>query len=84
MDLTQMESVFVTFHSGTCVLTKTGEDLTVEEKKITVDLSQKETADFTTGSVEIQVNMITANGKRIASEVVSYDLYKQLLTKVIS
>lgn len=83
LDLTQMVGVFVTFRAGAYIITKTGNDLNVGEKTITVELSQEETANFQTGNVEIQANWISANGKRVASEIVSYDLYGQLLTKVI-
>ena len=83
LDLTQAQSVFVTFRSGGKVLTKTGEDLTIAEKTIGVSLTQEETASFQTGVVEIQANWMLS-GKRIASEVAQCDMYKQLLTKVIS
>lgn len=82
LDLTQAQNVYVTFRSGAVFMTKTGEDLTVDEKTIGVTLTQEETAQFVMGAVEIQANW-TQGGKRIASEVATYDMTKQLLTKVV-
>lgn len=82
LDLTQAQNVYVTFRSGAVFMTKTGEDLTVGEKTISVDLTQEETARFVMGSVEIQANWTQGN-KRIASEVATYDMTKQLLTAVV-
>ena len=83
LDLTQAENVYVTFRSGAVFLTKTGENLTVDEKTISVDLTQEETASFVMGVVEIQANWTQGN-KRIASEVATYDMTKQLLTAVVT
>ena len=83
LDLTQARNVFVTFKSKGYAVTKTGADLTIAEKSITVSLSQNETSRFQVGEVEIQANWTTPGGGRAASEVVTYDISKQLLLKVI-
>ena len=82
LDLTQAQNVYVTFRSGAVLITKTGEDLTVDEKTISVFLTQEETARFIMGSLQIQANW-TQNGRRVASEIATYDMTGQLLTKVI-
>ena len=81
LDLTQAQNVYVTFRSDGCVITKTGEDITVAEKTVSVLLSQEETSRFS-DVVCIQVNWM-ASGKRIASEIEKYNMTGQLLTKVI-
>lgn len=82
LDLTQAQNVYVTFNSGATWITKTGEDLTVNDKSIIVSLTQEETARFIMGVLKIQANW-TQNGKRIASEIVGYDMTGQLLTRVV-
>lgn len=81
LDLTQAEHVYVTFRSGSNVITKTGDDLTVSEKEIQVFLTQEETLKLY--DVQIQANWTTNGGVRSASEVVSYRMSDQLLEKVV-
>ena len=83
LDLTEAANVYVTFETGNYSLTKTGEDLTVEAKKITVLLSQAETLKFINKTVDIQANWTTPTGLRAASEVKPYEISKQLLRKVV-
>ena len=82
LDLTQAQSVYVTFRAGRCFLTKSGDEITVSEKSIFVPLSQEDTARFETGKVHIQANWIVG-GKRAASEIVEYDITGNLLPKVV-
>lgn len=83
LDLTEARNVYVTFQSYRNSLTKTGPDLTIEEKSIGVHLSQDETALFERGDVKIQANWTTPGGGRAASEVVTYNISEQLLRKVV-
>jgi len=83
LDLTQAQNVYVTFRSGMNVITKSGGDLTVEQKRISVYLSQNETAKFHVGDLEIQANWTTGNGGRVASEKVHYEITDQLLKRVV-
>lgn len=82
LDLTQASEVFVTFKQASFLLTKTGEDLVVAEKTIGVYMTQEETGSFCVGDVDIQANWVSA-GKRIASEIVSFNFTQQLLQRVI-
>lgn len=84
IDLTQADEVFVTFKQAGNSVTKTGNDLVVEEKTISVGFTQEETSRFCVGDVEIQANWVMSNGKRAASEVVKYQFTEQLLQRVIS
>lgn len=83
LDLTQAQNVYVTFKTSSSTLTKTGTDLEVTDKTISIFLTQQETARFTPGNIEIQANWTTDNGERFASNVVKYMIDKQLLTVVI-
>ena len=85
LDLTSAQNVYVTFHSANKAssLTKTGEDLVVEEKSIAVYLTQEETLAFYEGDVEIQANWTSATGGRCASDVGTYEFSKQLLKEVL-
>ena len=76
-------SIYVTFTSGMKSVTKTGQDVSYSDNKISVWLTQKETFLFKEGDVEIQANWITSLGKRISSEVKPYNVSKQLLNEVI-
>lgn len=82
LDLTQADNVYVTFRSGARSLTKTGEDLEVLPKQISVYLSQEDTLSLSS-AVRIQANWTFGGGHRAASEIVSYELSDQLLGKVI-
>ena len=84
LDLTEAQNVYVTFTSGNTSITKTGEDLTVEAKAISVYLNQGETGRFRQGDVEIQANWTEANGERAASEIEYYQISGQLLKRVVT
>lgn len=83
LDLTAAANVYVTFRSCGYTLTKSGEDLTVAAKTIGVHLTQAETSRFKPGEIEIQANWTASNGDRAASNVVKYQIDRQLLTAVI-
>lgn len=83
LDLTTANNVYVTYKQGAKSLTKTGDDIEVEPKAVTVYLTQKETLTFKEGTLESQVNWTGANGRRAASKVKGIELEKQLLDKVV-
>lgn len=82
VNLLAARNVYVTFCSGNSKITKTGNELTLEEKSIGVYLTQDETSKFS-DSVRIQVNWTTAGGERYASDIVSCTITEQLLRKEI-
>ena len=82
LDLTEASNVYVTFRSRGCTITKSGQDLTVEEKTISVFLSQEETGMFLPGIVEIQANW-TIGENRAASNIVATTISEQLLRRVV-
>ena len=83
VDLTDAANVYVTFSCNRTTLTKTGTDLQIAQKAVSVFLSQTETLAFPNGAVDIQVNWTTADGKRMASDVVTYTFNRQLLLKEV-
>lgn len=84
VDFTSATSVYVTLRQGFRKLTKTGNDLVLEEKSIGVYLTQAETLDFVEGDVKVQANWITSAGGRVASTVKTINISEQLLDEVIS
>lgn len=83
LDLRNAANVFVTFCGRGVTITKTGEALTVGEKEIDVFLEQEETGKFEAGTVNIQANWTTPDGKRIASVIAAAEITPQLLRQVI-
>ena len=69
-------------------LTKTGSDLILQSQQtdtvITFTLTQEESASFDfRKNVSIQVNWITSDGVRAATEIKSIDVMRNLLDEVI-
>ncbi len=92
LDLTNVDSVYVSFSytrklangkTETHVFTKTGSSLEIEPKKIKVYLTQQDTFKFDVGTIEIQANWLTWSGQRYASEIVKYEISKQLLGRIL-
>lgn len=68
----QSATVFVSYEQdGVIVLEKTGEDLTVTDKVITLTMTQEETLMFHPGKVLIQIRYVFPNGSADASEIIS-------------
>ena len=82
LDLTQAAHVYVDI-SGAVDIEKSDGDLTVEEKQISVYLTQAETLSLGVGNVQIQANWTGVNGTRAASEIVSYYMGSNLLPRVV-
>ena len=82
LDLTQAAHVYVDI-AGAADIEKSDGDLTVEEKQISVYLTQAETLSLGVGTVQIQVNWTGVNGTRAASEIVTYYMGANLLNRVV-
>lgn len=87
-DLTNT-NVYVTFKQdkGDCpkgfVMTKSGDDLSIEDNVISVFLTQEETLRFQRGNLYIQVNFTFDNGKRACSEIAMVKVDNNLLNGVL-
>lgn len=85
-------NAFVTIEQGASKLTKSGGDLTMEavtvgertDTKITLELSQTETALFKEGQrARVQVNWTTGDGTRGATKIKGVGVLGNLLNEVI-
>lgn len=84
LDLTAAKNIYVTLSQPFYSFTKTGSDLTVTEKTVSLTLTQKECGQFKPGSIQIQVNWTMPDGRRAASNVAVYrGIDLQLLRKVV-
>lgn len=87
VDLTGMD-VYVTIEQGCLEMTKSGSDLIIdtegEDTSIIFMLTQEESAKFNyNASASIQVNFISADGVRDATEIRRIDVLRNLLDKVV-
>lgn len=87
IDMTQASDVKVTFKSTKdgYKLTKTADDLIIEEHSISVFLDQDETLRFSLGSSEAQINWLYSEGtvtKRACSNIVPLTIKENLLNEV--
>lgn len=69
IDLTALQSIYITFRQGGTCVTKQSGDSGVEINAHTVEitLTQAETLNFNTGKCEVQLRGLTADGKAIAT-----------------
>lgn len=78
-----VRAVYVTFRRNDVVITKEIDSAVIERNVIVVSLEQEETLKLGVGTVEIQVNWITARGIRTASSIATYEFTRQLLPEVL-
>ena len=89
LDLTAMD-VYVTLRQGKRLLTLTDPEMETEvveqrtDTKLTVTLSQEQTAFFEAVPVDVQVNWIGVDGARDATEVKRVEVWPNLLQEVIA
>lgn len=83
VDLTLAENVYVTFSQAWTILTKTGDDLDISKKQISVYLTQEETLSFVFSTLEIQVNWTYSDGQRASSEIKRVSLNRNLINEVL-
>ena len=92
VDITSND-VYVTLEQGNNELTKSGSDLTIAAEtvgqqtntNISFVLTQEESASFRfNASVAVQVNWISAQGVRAATEIKNVGVMRNLLDKVIA
>ena len=82
VDLTDMD-VYVTLEQGAHELTKTGEDLVVQEKTIGVYLTQDETLSLPNGYTYIQINWTYDGSKRMCSNLIPIKTNYNLLDRAV-
>lgn len=84
IDLSAAANVYATFRRGAINVTKSGDELTIDGREVSVYLDQAETLLFPAGAdVEIQLNWTYEDGGRAASEIANVRMEKNLLPKVL-
>lgn len=84
-DPTEASKIIVTLSAkGVPVLEKTGEDLTVDETTVSVYLSQEESFRMPVGEVQAQINLLYADGSRVATNIVRIDWSRNLHNEVMA
>jgi len=74
---------YVTISQECTEITKTGDDITIDNTVLSITLSQKETMRFRPGEVEIQIRAKTVDGVYIASEICTADIGRILFNEVL-
>lgn len=88
VDISSAENIYVTFKQNTSLVTKTGEDISVEDgNTIKVWLSQEESAYFIPGPVSIQINWTFLDGdgklQRVSTGIKQVQITQNLLPRVV-
>lgn len=83
VNLDRVRDAYVTFCRNGIAITKEIDSAVIERNVIIVSLTQEETLKLGAGTVEIQVNWITARGIRTASSIATYEFTRQLLPEVL-
>lgn len=90
IDLTEAQSIFVTLVQGVKMIEKTGDDLEVTARTVSVWLTQEESLGLSEGSnCEVQINWTyldqgSQTVRRAATRVKSIPISKQLMRRVIT
>ena len=78
-------TIYITYRqNGVNIIEKTGQDISVTSKDLTVSLSQEETLTFTEGVVEIQIRYVFPDGSADASNIMRVSAERILKDGVIS
>lgn len=84
LDLTRATDVYITLSdmSKRELMTKSGEDLYIEAKRVGVYLTQEETLSLPQ-RIQAQINWTYPNDKRMCSQIMILNVSDNLLNKVI-
>lgn len=83
IDLTKADNIYVSFSQKSVRLMKSGEDLEVNENEVDVYLTQEESLKFVDGEVEIQINWTYDDGSRACTNIVTINVSKNLIGRVL-
>ena len=83
IDLTKADNIYVSFSQKSVRLMKSGEDLEVNGNEVDVYLTQEESLKFVDGEVEIQINWTYDDGSRACTNIVSINVSKNLIGRVL-
>ncbi len=81
-------AIYATLKQGTTLITKTGEDLTVEvsgeDTAVTFGMTQQETLRLTRGRADVQIRWINSEGVALATNIAEIQIDEILLQGVIA
>lgn len=83
IDLTEAENVYLVLKQGNLELTKSNEELTVQDNIVSVYLTQAETLQFEVGRVEAEIDWTYADGSRGETDTAYIDWARTLMRKVL-
>lgn len=89
VDISLATGIYVTFCKidGRLIITKTDDDLVVENNSVEVYLTQEETLSFPNGQIQVQLNWLYPEGnktKRACSQIMTISARKNLIDEVLS
>ena len=83
LDTLQNNSVYVTFKQSDVCLTLKDKDITIEENRISLYLTQEQTLQFRHGLAKLQVRGVDINGTAWASNIVNVPINPVLCGEVL-
>lgn len=83
IDLTKADNIYVSFSQKSVRLMKSGEDLEVNGNEVDVYLTQEDSLKFVDGEVEIQINWTYDDGSRACTNIVTINVSKNLIGRVL-
>ncbi len=83
ISMSEIAEWYVTLAQDSVQMTKTNEDITIEDDTLKIPLTQEETMQFKTGEVSIQIRAKTNDDVVIASGIQTLDIDRILYNEVI-
>lgn len=83
IEMSDIAEWYVTLAQDGVQMTKTTEDITIEDETLKIPLTQEETMQFTAGEVSIQIRAKTTEDVAIASAIQTIGIDRILYNEVI-
>lgn len=83
IDMTEISEWYITVAQDNVQITKTNEDIEIEDTLIKMPLTQQETMRFKSGEVSVQIRAKTTEDVVIASGIQTIDIDRILYNEVI-
>ncbi len=79
IDMSTIAEWYITVAQDNTQITKSNDDITIEDTLLKMPLSQEETMQFRQGEAFIQIRAVTTEGLRIASHIQKLDDIERIL-----
>lgn len=83
ISMSEVSEWYVTIEQDSVQITKTNEDITIEDTLLKIPLTQAETMEFVSGEASIQIRAVTTEDVVIASGIQTIDIDRILYNEVI-